>query len=446
MVTDKNGNKVHVTRFLGLQTSLDGSSEQAVNDWDDELQNIADIFNDSPLARESDNFLRLVEIFVKLSGMSSDHCGKEKKDFKIMGNKKTAAVEQVLGEKRILDDSVDELMPYYIHANQEMLKEIGGETAWNALDKAAQKELKSVMLQKLTADLGKEAFEKLSDQEKALFKLFIWVGCGCHKDLNTVLGGYIALSKFWKENGLEPPILLPNKFNAAVINDATHVDSENDATSTAARRAIQNSSRGAIKATKLAGDILNNKNDKSGHHDQFRIWWQKKVGTDFTFPDTSNTRFQSHCLASAALIMDHDCFVEYLDYAKLRKDKVQFSHMELNLWKALHDIPTRTEFAVLALYSQAVSHPYMKAICGDPTLNALDLGPLNKKIGLFMDRIIEDPTFLVGNNVSHETGTYDGSPWNNKEVIERINELASDFPYLKPALVEFFKGAQETWK
>ena len=445
MVTDKNGNKVHVTRFLGLQTSLDGSSEQAVNDWDDELQNIADIFNDSPLAQESDNFLRLVEIFVKLSGMSSDHCGKEKKDFKLMGNKKTAAIEQVLGEKRILDDSVDELMPHFVHANQEMLKEIGGETAWNALDEAAQKELKSVMLQKLTADLGKDAFEKLSDQEKALFKLFIWVGCGCHKDLNTVLGGYIALSKFWKENGLEPPILLPNKFNAAVINDAIHTG-DNDTASTAAHQAIQNSSRGAIKATKLAGDILNNKNDKSGHHDQFRIWWQKKVGTNFTFPDTSNTQFQSHCLASAALIMDHDHFVEYLNYAKLRKDKVQFNHMEQNLWKALHDIPTRTEFAVMALYSQAVSHPYMKAIHGDPTLNALDLGPLNKKIGLFMDRIIEDPTFLVGNNVSHETGTFDGTPWNSKEVVERINELASDLPYLKPALVAFFKGAQGTWK
>ena len=90
-------------------------------------------------------------------------------------------------------------MPRYIFANQEMLKEIGGEIAWNALDEAAQKELKSEMLQKLTADLGKDAFEKLSDQEKALFKLFIWVGCGCHKDLNTVVGGYISLTKFWEE-------------------------------------------------------------------------------------------------------------------------------------------------------------------------------------------------------------------------------------------------------
>src|SRR6266446_752069 len=108
-------------------------------------------------------------------------------------------------------------MPHYINANQEMLKGIGGETAWNELDETAQKELKSEMLQKLTADLGKVAFENLSDQEKAIFKLFIWVGCGCHKDLNTVLGGYTALTKFWKENGLEPPILLPNKFNAAII-------------------------------------------------------------------------------------------------------------------------------------------------------------------------------------------------------------------------------------
>jgi len=161
LVTDKNGNKVHVTYFLGLQTSLDGSSEQAVNDWDDELQNIADIFDVSPLAQESYNFLQLVEIFVRLTGMSSDHCGKEKKDFKLMGEKKTAAVEQVLGKKQIIDDSTDELMPHYVHENQEMLKKIGGEVAWNALDEAAQKELKSAMLQNLTADLGKDAFEKL---------------------------------------------------------------------------------------------------------------------------------------------------------------------------------------------------------------------------------------------------------------------------------------------
>ena len=61
--------------------------------------------------------------------MSSDHCGKEKKDFKLMENEKLLQIEQVLREKWILDDFINELMSNFIHANQEMLKEIGGETA-----------------------------------------------------------------------------------------------------------------------------------------------------------------------------------------------------------------------------------------------------------------------------------------------------------------------------
>ena len=58
--------------------------------------------------------------------------------------------------------------------------------------------------------------------------------------------------------------------------------------------------------------------------------------------------------------------------------------MEKNLVNALNDIPTRTELVVLALYAQAVSHPYMKTIQENPSLNALDLRPLNKKIESFL--------------------------------------------------------------
>ncbi|KAF8809251.1 hypothetical protein BYT27DRAFT_7232351 [Phlegmacium glaucopus] len=281
-----------------------------------------------------------------------------------MGKKKTEAVHQVLGKRRIIDDTNEELMPFFLSAHKEMVEKAGGEADWNNLDESAQKEHKAAMLEKLTTDLGQDAFEKLSDKEKAIFKLFVWVGCGCHKDLNTVLG------------------------------------------------VVKNSSQGGIKATKLAGDILNNKNDKSGHHDQFRTWWETKVGKKFTFPDTSNTHFQSHCEAAAALTLHHDKFVEYLKYAKDKKERARYSHMEENLWKALHDIPTRTELAVLALYSQA---QYEK----DASLNALNLGPLHKKIESFL---------------------------HSQEVIDKINKLAPDFPHLKPALVAFCTGALVTWK
>ena len=120
--------------------------------------------------------------------------------------------------------------------------------------------------------------------------------------------------------------------------------------------------------------------------------------------------------------------------------------MEKNLVNALNDIPTRTELAVLALYAQAVSHPYMRTIREDPDLNTLNLGPLNKKIQSFMKQIIEDPTSLIGENVTFETGTFNGQPWHSKEVVEKINKLAPDFPYLKEALIAFFRGALETWK
>jgi hypothetical protein len=414
-----------------------------MRDWDDQLQKIFDIYNDSPLAKEQSSFTRLINVYSKLAGMHADHCAKEKKDYDLMGKKKTEAVHQVLGKRRIIDDTNEELMPFFLSAHKEMVEKAGGEADWNNLDESAQREHKAAMLEKLTADLGQDAFEKLSDKEKAIFKLFVWVGCGCHKDLNTVLGGYIALRKFWVEHRLEPPVLLPNKFNEAIIQEAAKED-KND--SEAAQRAVKNSSQGGIKATKLAGDILNNKNDKSGHHDQFHTWWETKVGKKFTFPDTSNTHFQSHCEAAAALTLHHDKFVEYLKYAKDKKERARYSHMEENLWKALHDIPTRTELAVLALYSQAVSHPYMRAIRKDASLNALNLGPLHKKIESFLVRIIEDPTFLVGEHVSHTVGTFDGTPWHSQEVIDKINKLAPDFPHLKPALVAFCTGALVTWK
>ena len=71
---------------------------------------------------------------------------------------------------------------------------------------------------------------------------------------------------------------------------------------------------------------------------------------------------------------------------------------------------------------------------------------MNKKIELFLKKIIEDPTFLIGENVTFETGTFNGQLWHSKEVVEKVNKLAPDFPYLKKALIAFFKGALETWK
>ena len=97
-------------------------------------------------------------------------------------------------------------------------------------------------------------------------KPFIWAGWGCHKDLNTVWGGYAAVMRWWLENDIEPPVLLANHDNAAILDG---VASEGDVETAVQAQAFEKTSHGAIKATQLAGAIFNNKFDKKGHHDTF---------------------------------------------------------------------------------------------------------------------------------------------------------------------------------
>ena len=75
-------------------------------------------------------------------------------------------------------------------SESEMIKSMGGQQKWDMLSDADKSERRAIMLEKTIAELGQEAFEKLSDEEKHLLHLFIWAGCGCHKDLNTIHGGY----------------------------------------------------------------------------------------------------------------------------------------------------------------------------------------------------------------------------------------------------------------
>ena len=90
--------------------------------------------------------------------------------------------------------------------------------------------------------------------------------------------------------------------------------SKGDTATPAQERAFEMTSRGAIKAAKIAGEILNNKFDKKGYHDVFQWWWKKNVGIDFTFPDTSNTWFQCFCDAAAVLLLYLPYFILFLEF------------------------------------------------------------------------------------------------------------------------------------
>ena len=110
--------------------------------------------------------------------------------------------------------------------------------------------------------LGEQAYQALSDDKKWLADLFIWSGCGMHKDLNAVKGGCTRMATVWLMNGVELPISLLNKDKSAARlanpeplkpNSKQEADPE----------------RGAVKLAQLIGALVNHKDDKKGYHNLF---------------------------------------------------------------------------------------------------------------------------------------------------------------------------------
>jgi len=170
--TSNSGKTEKVTRFLGIQPSLDGSSAESLKDYDKILKTVVDLFNRSPFGKRSGNLLRVVDVLVKLVGMHSDHCNKEKKDFEGMREKKMDAVHQTLGEKEILDKPTQELLPHFLAANSQMIENAGGKGKWNRLSENERSEKKAVML---LSNWGKRPLNCCLMMKSTLYLGWVWM-------------------------------------------------------------------------------------------------------------------------------------------------------------------------------------------------------------------------------------------------------------------------------
>jgi hypothetical protein len=235
------------------------------------------------------------------------------------------------------------------------LEKVGGKMKWDALSEEQKAEIDAEMMSSLVLDLGHKAYSSLSDSEKHQVDLFIWAGCAMHKDLNSVKGGNAAMVAWWEENDVVGPMLLANCDNAAVLQQAGNLDDPTPAE----QRAIDSSKCGGVKLASLAGSLFNNKDDKAGQQDTYQHFFESRNQKVPRFPDTSNTRYQSHCAAAAELIRWHDLYLEYLPWIRDAKEYPRFTNLEQNVYEGLQDTPTQTELAILVLYAQAISHPYM---------------------------------------------------------------------------------------
>jgi hypothetical protein len=172
------------------------------------------------------------------------------------------------------------LLPLLWEENDQKIADAGGLAAWNALPPDEQVVRNAEAHKRVCLHLGENAFQALSEAEKREVEFLLWAGCCMHKEMNSVKGGNTAMMAYWEEEGLQGPVKLMNRDNAAAASGGSSV---------AKKRAGDVSQGGGAKVTSLAGALFNHKDDKKGQQDTLRIFFESVIGYMIHFPDTSNT-------------------------------------------------------------------------------------------------------------------------------------------------------------
>ncbi|KAJ7050588.1 hypothetical protein C8F01DRAFT_1092374 [Mycena amicta] len=412
-------------RTLGIHSATDKSAQTQLDDLKTLLDKFADVWNASPAAQRSKLVFTKDVYAEKVRGANGDHAKDQKKYSELLQAWKDFVRDHKLGWAKIAALSVEALTQMLTAVKEEVIELRGGISAYMHMSMEEIHAMDLEILDILVVRLGGEEYEKMSPEERKAFGLFVWGGCCMHKDLNTVKGGDKAMQAYWDDNALIGPVTLANKQNTAIL---ANVSSDADPTEIELRAAMS-SHRGGAWAALLGGKILANDDEKKGQHDTFANFTVAKTGKRRLYPGTSTTRFQSTCDAAEFLLEWTEILVEFMDIVRHRKDTPGLTNIELNFEKALTDLPTITEWVVLALISQCFSHPYMRYVRGPGTVNVnhLDLGPLHQKLIAFIEKLIADPDILL-DNPTGEKSTFDGHKFDNPSVIEKIKVLIPTLP------------------
>ncbi|KAK0421689.1 hypothetical protein EV421DRAFT_1894230 [Armillaria borealis] len=351
-------------RILGVDSSLKGLQLR--------LDECADLFNASPLALRKQTSFSRDEFITKLPDQKKDHA--------LLCAWKGDVRNQQLREKHIAKLPVDELIILLMAEKEKKIDELGGIAVWENLIPVDQLCHDKEILLDLSHELGG--------------------GCCMHKDLNTVKGGDKAMSEFWKNSDLTPPVLLANKDNAAVL---------------ALARPGSSSSAAEIHAEKVSGC---GGDDKKRQQDTFSWFFSQRLGQEVAYP---GTKF---------ILLHQDLLIEFMDHICHNKEKAGLTNLKKNFLTAIEDSPTITELLMLLAYSLVSSHPYMRYVHGP------GLGPLHQKITQHYEKIIADPDLVIGPKATSATGTFDGKPWHNENMFKVVQEWI---------FIAFMKGCLVTW-
>ena len=335
-------NPIPAQRFFGINSAVDHKSETQLQGWKDMITRMYEVYNASPLGCQKP--LNPLEFARLVTGMNTDHAEDQKKLVRLFQTWKAACEREMRGQEAILSASLADLIPLLWEETERNIANAGGHSAWQALSADQREEHEHEAYRRVCIHIGEDRFDALTPDECRHAILFLWGGCCMHKEMNSIKGGNTRMMAFWEAAGLVGPIKLVNRDNAAAA---------------ARKRASDVSQAGGVKLTSLTGAVFANKDTKKGQQDSLQVYLESVIGYMVRFPNTSSTRYQSHCEAAAELLVRLEFYRQFLELVRDLKEKRTFTNIEQNIYSALHDIPTITELCVLVLYAQAISHPYM---------------------------------------------------------------------------------------
>ncbi|KDQ15074.1 hypothetical protein BOTBODRAFT_109214, partial [Botryobasidium botryosum FD-172 SS1] len=421
-------------RFLGINTAVNHTSETQLQGWKDTMTDIYAHYNASLFGQRKPEDVR--DFARAVAGMSTDHAEDQKKLCRIFEDWKKLCERERRGEAAFNSASIgDDVHAVLWEEIERNIREAGGDTGWEALSDDERRKREDEAYRRACARIGQEKIDAMTPEERRYIELFLWGGCCMHKEMNAVKGGNARMTAFWKAQGLVGPIKLVNKDNRAAAASGDSATKE---------RVTEAAQGGAVKLCSLAGAVFAHKDKKKGQQDTLQIYMESIIGYMIRFPDTSNTRYQAFCEAAAELITKLDFYRQFLELVRNLKDKRTFTNMEKNVFDALFDVPTLTELCVLVLYSQSISHPYMREVWG-MLKNLLELGGEHRRVLGHLQKLLDDRQLILSPQASYETGALDGKPWERPDAFYAVQRLAPQLPHLEGALIAFLEGARDTW-
>ncbi|KAL1674762.1 hypothetical protein EV122DRAFT_220044 [Schizophyllum commune] len=442
-VLDREGHKREF--FMQVAMAVNHTSETQFDGWTDLVEDVYEVGCEL-FGYGEDGAREWREFWNKLTGMMSDHAEDQKKLFRLLKAFKKRMEREVRGERWVHKTlGANGLLLCLSSISHDLVQTAGGIDAWEALAAEDRASRYADARRHFFREVGQAAFDALPAEAKVDVDFMIWAGCCMHKDMNAFKGFCVGMEGWWADNGKEGPMKLYNRDNLAAIRSAGGTD--------AARRADVRSKGGAVKLVSLAGAVFRHKDRKRGQQDTLRFFFHSELGFIITFPDTSNTRFQSHATACEVVLTYHDLLLQFLEYVRDNKGTGSLNNLEKNVFDALQCRKTMREVVLIVLYSQAISAPYMREIRGPFRSfdSVLDQGPLHARIIAHLEHIADNPGLLIDDCVDHRTAALDGKLWHSPEAvyaasawIQRCGQPERD--EMKDQLTTACRSAVITWR